>query len=212
VSFINFKFYQLTCTCSRPFILVDRIWEILSHSEPFIKGHPWIINLSNLERRCMAVELGRYLRFLQSPIWRYWREERLANHSGKASSNSSPSKSYISNSSRIVRCWSWWGKLFSLSHPYMIRLLRDPLKLRCWNEFKTPAGTAPLRIHRLAISSVGWGRLSNHPLENYSNYDTRWFLNKQESAIVVNHANQKRWASHNILSLILEVKTILVNH
>ena len=114
----------------------------------------------------MTVELGIYLRFLQSQIQRDRREERLANHSGNASSNSSPLKSHIHSDSRAVRCCSSWGTLFSLSHPHIhsdsraVRccsswgtlislshphihsLSREPLKLRCWIEFKTPAGKA----------------------------------------------------------------------
>jgi len=144
----NRKIFKYHLTCTRVLsISIVGIWEILGHSEPFSFlqfsdrcGHLLIDNSFNLERRWMAVELGIYLRFLQPVIQRDWREERLANHSGNASSNSSPSKLIIHDDSRAVRCWSWCGTLFSLSHPYISRDSRDPLK--CWIDFKTPAGKA----------------------------------------------------------------------
>jgi len=98
------------------------IWEIFCHSEPFSSlqfsdrsGHPpKIHNCFNLERLCMAVELGRHLRFLQCQVQRYRREEGLPNQSGKTSSNSSPMKNLTYKYLRAVRCWSWWGALFSV--------------------------------------------------------------------------------------------------
>jgi len=71
---------------------------------------------------------------------------------------------------------------------------------------------APLSNHWCPIPSVGWGCLSNHPLRNYSNWDTDWLLIQQEKAIVVNHANQNWWAYHMMKWLNFEAKTILVNH
>ncbi|KAF9670807.1 hypothetical protein SADUNF_Sadunf13G0107100 [Salix dunnii] len=48
----------------------------------------------------------------------------------------------------------------ALSHPYIHRDSRDPLKLRCWNDFTSPAGKASNSSEKPLISnSLSWVRL-----------------------------------------------------
>lgn len=94
-------------------------------------------NLFNFERCCMtACWTWQILEILPKLCPKILKKRKV----GKASSNSSPLKSFINNFSRAVRSWSWCDTIFNLSHSYILRSLRDLLK--CWIEFITCVGKA----------------------------------------------------------------------
>ena len=79
----------------------------------------------------MACDVGRYIRFLQDRSSSLLREDKLHNHSGKASS---PSKLFMSRDLSEVKCCISSGRELSLAHPNNLSLSRDVCK--CWMELR----------------------------------------------------------------------------
>ena len=118
------------------------ILAILDHSAllpvahlSFNLGQKRVVNDSNLVRRCMACNVGRYIRFTQDQMSSLWIEERLHNHSDKASS---PSKQSMSRCLSVVKCCISFGRESTLGHPCNNNVSRDVCKY--WMELSLRLG------------------------------------------------------------------------
>ena len=122
-------------------MVINGIWAMFDHSAPVPFAH-LSFNLGQLEI-CRIVNLVRrwtvaiYIKFSQQIRSRFWREERLPNHSGRASILSNLCMHRVLSA---VKRWISSGRDLSLSHPYKNSFLRDACK--CWMEMELRLGKA----------------------------------------------------------------------
>ena len=107
-----------------------------------------------------------YIKFSQRKRSRFWREERLPNHSGRASINLC-----IHTVLSAVKRWISSGRDLSLSQPYKNSFLRDACK--CWTETgkassssQNPPISKDFKQVRQSNSSGRWVKFWQHIILN----------------------------------------------